>query len=106
MAPESSRDAVPPVALTVMATSAPKSTMATASRSRSRSVRNFARRSSVAASRGASVFPAAMPMATRGEGLIGRLTRKAATATPGHTRRPNRSRATRAIPVGGQMGVT
>ncbi len=80
--------------------------MAAASRRRSISVLKPAARSSSAAAKGASVFPAAVTAAASGWGVIGRFTRKAATATPGHTPRPSSSNATTAMPVGGHKGVT
>jgi hypothetical protein len=48
----------------------------------------------------AAVAAAAIPLV-----LIGRLTAKAASATPGHTDLPNKMNATTAMPVGGQNGV-
>ncbi len=52
------------------------------------------------------MFPTAMLAAARADGARGRLTRKAAMATPGQTRRPRIRNATSATPVGGQTGVT
>ena len=60
----------------------------------------------MAATSGASVFPAAVTAAASGPSLIGRFTAKAATATPGHNDRPKSRKAATAIPVGGHSGVT
>ena len=60
-------------------------TKAPASRKRSISFRKSAARSSSAAAKGASVFPAAVAAAASGCGVIGRFTRRAASDTPGHT---------------------
>jgi hypothetical protein len=104
--PESTNTEVPTVALIVMATSAPSTMMAAASRKRSSSIRKPARFSREAAVSGASVLPAAMKAAPNGDGPMGRLTARAPRNTAGQTFRPNTSIATRAIPVGGQIGVT
>jgi hypothetical protein len=64
------------------------------------------RRRSSTEARGARVLPAAITAAPRGDGPIGRLTANAAMAMAGQTRRPMTNMATRAIPVGGQIGVT
>ncbi len=104
MLPERTRAAVPTVALSMVLTGA-ATTMATASRTRSISVRNRNRESRVAATRGAIVFPAAVAAAA-GRGSMGAFTRKAARATPGHILRPNTRNATTAMPAGGHSGVT
>ena len=96
--------ALPIVALIVMLSSAPRPTSATTSRTRSICCRKPTRSSSQAATIGASVFPAAVRTAA-GRFVIGRLTRSAAIATPGHRRRPYRRNATSARPVGGHSGV-
>jgi hypothetical protein len=49
--------------------------------------------SKVAATRGATVLPAAVAAAGRTPVLIGRLTMKAAKATPGHTDLPSTRKA-------------
>jgi hypothetical protein len=104
--PESTSTEVPTVALTVMASRAPSTMMAAASRKRSSSIRKPALLRRVAAVSGANVLPAAMKAAPSGEGPMGRLTARAPRNTAGQTLRPNTSMATRAIPVGGQIGVT
>jgi hypothetical protein len=104
VAEESSSAAVPIVALTVMLSSAPRTTSAATSRTRSICCRKPTRSSSQAASIGARVLPAAV-MSAAGTFVIGRLTRNAAMATPGHRRRPYRRNATSARPVGGHNGV-
>ena len=103
---DSARTDVPTVALIVIATSAPSTMRAAASRKRSSSIRNPIRLRRAAAVSGARVLPAAMTAAPRGEGPMGRLTASAPRNMDGQTRRPNTRIATRAIPVGGQMGVT
>ena len=80
--------------------------MAKASCSRSISLRKPTLTRSVAATSGATVFPAAVAAAASPFVLMGRLTAKAASAMPGHTRHPKRRNATTAMPVGGQSGVT
>ena len=80
--------------------------MAKASRHRSICLRNPTACTSVAARRGARVFPAAVTTAASAFGVMGRLTRNAPSAIAGHMRRPNTRKATNAIPVGGHSGVT
>jgi len=94
------------VALIVMPASAASTMRAIASPSRSSSGWNPTRRRSSTETSGASVFPTAMMAAPNGEGPSGRLTANAATATAGQARRPTSRKATSAIPVGGQIGVT
>jgi hypothetical protein len=89
----------------LMLSRAPTKTMAVASRRRSISRRKPTLASKVAATRGARVLPAAVAAAGSTLVLIGRLTTKAARATPGHTDLPNTRNATTAMPVGGQNGV-
>ena len=105
-APDTTSTVVPNVALTDMPTSAPRPMIAAASRMRSSSRRNPASFSSSLAKRGARVLPTAMIAAPSGDGPSGRFTARAPTNMAGHTRLPNTSRATRAMPVGGQTGVT
>jgi hypothetical protein len=106
MAPETTRVTDPTVALMVIPSSAPRNTMAAASRRRSISRRKPTHRNSVAAASGARVFPAAVTAAASGSVLIGRFTRNAASATPGHTDRRRTTKAARAMPLGGHRGVT
>jgi hypothetical protein len=106
IAPDATRVREPMSALIVMLNNAPRNTMAAASRTRSISRWNPTRIRSTAARSGATVFPAAVARAASTFVLIGRFTRSAATATPGHTDRPSRRKAATAIPVGGHRGVT
>ena len=106
IAPESVNTEVPMVALMVIPTNAPRTTMAMASRIRSSCRRKPARRRSSLETSGASVLPHAMAAAPSGDGPSGRLTANAAIAMAGHIRRPRVRNVTRAIPVGGQIGVT
>ena len=106
IASESTSVLAAPVALTAMLTRAARITIAIASRSRSSSFRKSTCSSSHAATRIATVLPAAMPAAASGDGPIETLTRKAPRLTPGHIRRPQTSIPTKAIPVGGQIGDT
>jgi hypothetical protein len=80
--------------------------MAIASRSRSSCVRNPTLRRRNNASSGARVLPAAMASASTTVSLMGALTTNAAARMAGHIRGPRRRKATTAIPVGGQTGVT
>jgi hypothetical protein len=89
----------------LMLSRAPTKTMAVASRRRSICRWKPILESRVAATRGARVLPAAVAAPARPLVLIGRLTAKAASATPGHTDLPNKMNATTAMPVGGQNGV-
>ena len=102
---ESTSTRLPVVALIIMPTSA-AAIMAIASRSRSSSRWKSTRRKSSAAAKGARVLPTAMTAAPSGDGPIGRFTANAPRAMAGHARRPMTRKATRAIPVGGQIGVT
>jgi hypothetical protein len=106
MAPESTNVPVPMEALISMLRSAARKTIAKASCSRSISLRKptLTRRS--AATIGASVLPAAVAAAASPFVLMGRLTARAASATPGHTPHPKIRSATTAMPVGGHSGVT
>ena len=104
--PKRTSTELPIVALNAMPPSAPIRIRAAASRSRSSSRRKPTRRKSSTATSGATVLPAAMAAAATGDGPIGRLTAKAARAMAGQAPRPIRRNATRAIPVGGQTGVT
>jgi hypothetical protein len=104
--PDSTSTEVPKVALIAMPARAPSPMIATASRRRSSSSRNPVRLRSSTATSGASVLPAAMTAAPRGEGPIGRLTARAAAKIAGQIQRPKTRIATSAIPVGGQIGVT
>jgi hypothetical protein len=104
-APDATRTPVPTEALMVMLSKAPTKTMAVASRKRSICRWKPTLASRVAATRGASVLPTAVAAAGRALVLIGRLTRKAASKTPGHTDLPSRRNAATAMPVGGQNGV-
>ena len=105
-APDSVSTALPTVALIVIPIRAPNTTIAIASRIRSSCRRKPARRSSSDDTSGASVLPHAMTAAPSGEGPRGRLTANAPRAMAGHIRGPSMRKVTRAIPVGGQIGVT
>ena len=104
--PDTTSTDAPTVALSVIATSAARTMMAAASRRRSSSRRKPMRLRSSAAATGASVLPAAISTALIGVGPIGRFTANAPTKMPSAIERPKMRTATRAIPVGGQMGVT
>jgi hypothetical protein len=104
--PAISSVAAPIEALTSMLSSAARKTIATASRSRSSSSLNPTRSRSVAARSGARVFPPAIARDASGSTPIETFTANAANATPGQTRRPKMRKATKAMPVGGQKGVT
>jgi hypothetical protein len=52
------------------------------------------------------VLPTAISIAPASDELMGALTSSAASVIAGHSRTPNDNKATTAIPVGGQMGVT
>src|SRR6266487_3500755 len=102
---ESTSTELPMVALIIMPPRA-AAIIASASRSRSSSRWKSTRRKSSAAANGARVLPAAMSAAPTGDGPIGRLTANAPKAMAGQTRGPMTRKATRAIPLGGQTGVT
>jgi hypothetical protein len=106
MAPETTNVPAPIEALISMLRSAARKTMAKASCSRSISLRKPTLTRRVAATIGASVLPVAVAAAASPFVLMGRLTARAASATPGHTRHPKMRNATTAMPVGGHSGVT
>ena len=106
IAPETTSVPAPIVALMSMLARAPRKTIANASCRRSSCRRKPTLARSMAATKGASVLPAAVTAAASGPSLIGRFTAKAATAIPGHNDRPNSRNAATAIPVGGHSGVT
>lgn len=99
--------AVPTVALTAIPANAPRKTSMTPSRSRSSSGRKPTRRSIRQAQTGASVLPATTA-AVDGvtEVLSVAMTSSEPRAIPGQMCGPRISRQPRAIPVGGQSGVT
>ncbi len=97
---------VPVVELTSMPVKAPRKISARASRRRSSSLWNPARRSRAYEQRGASVLPAVMARTAGTDGPSETLVRNAPSAIPGQTRGPSRSRPASAIPLGGQRGVT
>ena len=87
----------------LMLSRAPTKTMAVASRRRSICRWKPTLESRVAATRGARVLPAAVAAAARPLVLIGKLTAKAASATPGHTDLPNKMNATTRCPLEARM---
>jgi hypothetical protein len=103
--PVATRTPTPIVALIVMLRSAPTNTSAIASRRRSSAGRKPIRASRVAATSGASVLPVAVTAAAAGDEVIGKLTRNAPIATPGHSREPKIRNEASAMPVGGHSGV-
>ena len=104
--PDKTDTALPTVALIVIPISAASTTSSVASRIRSSWRWKPARRSSSVETNGASVLPHAIRAAPSGDGPRGRLTANAARAMAGHMRRPSVRKVTRAMPVGGQIGVT
>jgi hypothetical protein len=92
-------------ALTAAAGSAAAAKVKT-SRGRSNARTPAASRStSQAPSSPSSVLPSAMPSEVATEPAVVTFTTKAPTATAGHARRPSRSSAASAIPVGGHTAV-
>ena len=96
----------PTVALTTVLSMAASTTRPRTSRRRSRAGLNPTRRwRSRAPTSASSVFPMAIPHATGTGAPAHRLTRKAPTAIPGQRPQPPRTRAIKAMPVGGQTAV-
>ena len=107
VAPPISRLVTPMIALTSVLITAPKTTSAMTSLTRSRRGENPAtRRSRYAPVSASSVLPTTMPITVSGGTPVFRLVSSAPSATAGHNRYPPRTNAASAIPVGGQIAVT
>ena len=106
-APLAHRLATPSVALSVVLASAPTTTRAITSRTRSSEGRKSTTRvSSHAAATASSVFPVAIPAAPTADTPAVQLSRNVPSAMPGQRRRPSSSKAASARPEGGQAEET
>ena len=107
MAPFAHRLATPTVALSAVLASAPTTTRAITSRTRSsEGWKSTTRVSSHAAATASSVFPVAIPAAPAAGTPAIQLSRNAPRAMPGQQRKPSRSSAASATPDGGQADET
>lgn len=105
--PFSNWTTVPVVELMTMPPRAPRKTRATPSRRRSSSVRKPTARRARKEQSGASVLPAVMARPQKVRPSLRAMTVSSApSAMPGQIRVPRYSRDARAIPEGGQRGVT
>jgi hypothetical protein len=104
--PPSSRLVAPTVAPIVVERHAGRVTRATTSLSRSSDgLKPTTRERAHAPTTASSAFPAAIPRATPQGAPTQKFTRKAPSATPGQILRPYKTRAARAMPLGGQTSV-
>lgn len=104
--PPRQRLVTPMVALTIVLSTAARTTRPTTSRRRSSEPWQPTRRSSQAPITASRVFPMAMPPAVQSGSLAVALARNAPARMPGQTRYPSTSAAASAMPVGGHTAVT
>ncbi|MDB5998743.1 MAG: hypothetical protein JWP52_442 [Rhizobacter sp.] len=106
MTPLTNSHSVPFNALSSIDANAPMQTNSSRSRRRSSAAWKPSRCSATAAASGPKVLPAAISKAAQTGVPTLQATAKAPRLMPGHMRRPPRSKAATAMPVGGQIRVT